>query len=698
MTARAQSLELLRMAVGNETADFRPGQWEAIEALVYRRERLLMVQRTGWGKSNVYFLATRLLRDQGRGPTLIVSPLLALMRNQIEAAERIGVKAVSINSTNTGQWSELRRLLRRNEADALLISPERLSNDEFVEQTLLPIAETIGLLVIDEAHCISDWGHDFRPDYRRLVNLLQRVPENLPILATTATANNRVIEDVREQLGNFAVQRGALMRETLALQTMRMPSSAERLAWLADHVGELPGTGIVYTLTRRDAEQVADWLVENGIPARAYYSNVAAEGFENTSAYREHLEDLLLDNNLKVLVATVALGMGYDKPDLGFVVHYQAPGSIVAYYQQVGRAGRAIDHAIGVLMTGGEDDDIHEYFRTNAFPDERWVQQILDVLEAGDGLTLREIETGLNLRYSQIDKALKYLSVENPAPVIKYGSRWMRTPVAYQLDAEKIRRLTMQREVEWLEVQRYIDEQGCLMEFLAKVLDDPDPEPCGKCESCLGSPVVGKSCSHNATVRASRFVHSAEFPLKTPVQIPVNACPDYGFSGNLPSEYRARTGRFLSRWGDAGWGRIVAEDKRRGDFRGELVQAAAEMIRDRWRPEPAPTSIACIPSLNNPALVPGLARRLAGMLKIPFWEGVAKVKDNPLQKEQQNRYHQCRNLDGVFEIQGNVPRGPVLLVDDMVDSGWTLSIVSALLLQNGSGPVYPMALASTYST
>ena len=700
---RSQTLDLLRVAVGNEIADFRPGQWEAIEALVDRRERLLMVQRTGWGKSNVYFLATRLLREQGRGPTLIVSPLLALMRNQIEAAERIGVKAASINSTNPGQWPEIRGLLQRNEADALLISPERLSNDEFVEQVLLPIAGIIGLLVVDEAHCISDWGHDFRPDYRRLVNFLQRVPENLPILATTATANNRVIEDVREQLGNIGIQRGALMRETLALQTMRMPSSAERLAWLAQHIGELPGTGIVYTLTHRDTEQVADWLVENGIPARAYYSGVISEGFENTADYLNHLEDLLLDNELKVLVATVALGMGYDKPDLGFVVHYQAPDSIVSYYQQVGRAGRAIDHAIGILMTGSEDDDIHEYFRTNAFPDERWIQQILDVLEASDGLTLREIETELNLRQSHIERALKFLSVENPAPVIqsgssRYTSKWLRTPVVYRMDTEKIHRLTKQREAEWLEVQSYVDEQGCLMEFLARVLDDPDPQRCGKCASCMGRPVVETSYSLDAAVSAARFVRSSELPLNTPVQVPRNAFPEYGFSGNLRLEHRTQAGRILSRWGDAGWGRIVAEDKRKGDFRDELVQAAAEMIGERWHPEPAPTWVACIPSLNHPTLVPNFARKLAAMLQIPFWEGVAKVKDNPPQKEQQNRYHQCRNLDGVFEIQGDVPSGPVLLVDDIVDSGWTLTIVSALLLQNGSGPVYPIALASTSSS
>ena len=391
MTDRLESLALLRSAVNDQDAEFRDGQWEAIDALVNRRGRLLVVQRTGWGKSAVYFIATRILRDRGRGPTLIVSPLLALMRNQIEAAGRIGIRAVTINSSNREHWPALQRTIRNDRADALLISPERLANDDFIEEVLLPIADRIGLLVVDEAHCISDWGHDFRPDYRRLVNILQRMPENMPILGTTATANNRVVQDVRAQLGDVGIQRGSLMRNTLALQNIRLPSQAARLAWLAEHINALPRTGIIYTLTRRDAEQVATWLIEQGVTARAYFSGVTDDGFADSDAYRQHLEDQLLRNQIKVLVATTALGMGYDKPDLGFVVHYQAPGSVITYYQQVGRAGRAIDHAVGILMSGHEDDAIHEYFRQSAFPSESWVEQILDVLEDGDGLTIRQL-------------------------------------------------------------------------------------------------------------------------------------------------------------------------------------------------------------------------------------------------------------------------------------------------------------------
>src|SRR5579864_2878623 len=463
---RGQALELLRRALNAPGADFREGQWEAIEALVNRRARLLVVERTGWGKSSVYFIATRILRDRGQGPTLIVSPLLALMRNQQAAAARLEIRALSINSTNRHDWPELSREILAGQADALLISPERLANDEFVQSVLLPVAQRIGLLVVDEVHCISDWGHDFRPDYRRLVSVVQRMPRNMPILGTTATANDRVVADVRDQLGDMGVQRGPLIRDTLALQTVRLRDQSARLAWLAEHVPSLPGTGIIYALTKRDADQVAGWLSSKRIDARAYYSDVEDEGFESSDAYRQHLEDMLLRNQVKALVATPALGMGFDKPDLGFVIHYQAPGSVISYYQQVGRAGRAIDRAVGVLLFGHEEDDIHEYFRATAFPRQEHVQAILAALTEADDLTVGQIEEVVNLRKSKIEQALKYLSLESPAPVINDDKRWRRTANAYEMDQDRIERLSRQREVEWRELQSYIAEPGCLMQFL----------------------------------------------------------------------------------------------------------------------------------------------------------------------------------------------------------------------------------------
>lgn len=695
MVERENALALLRTALGDPAAEFRDGQWEAIDGLVNKQEQLLVVQRTGWGKSSVYFISTRILRDRGRGLTLIVSPLLALMRNQIEAADRLGIRALTINSTNRDGWQEIHKSVEGNEVDALLISPERLANDEFVANVLLPISETIGLLVVDEAHCISDWGHDFRPDYRRLVNVLQRMPDNVPILGTTATANDRVVNDVKAQLGNIGIQRGSLMRETLELQNIRLPSQAARLAWLAEHVNSLPGTGIIYTLTKRDANQVADWLNQHDISAKAYYSGVSDEGFEDSNVYRQHLEGLLLNNEIKALVATTALGMGYDKPDLGFVIHYQAPGSIVAYYQQVGRAGRGIDHAVGILLSGSEDDDIHEYFRRSAFPKERWVISILEALEESDGLNTIELEETVNLRRGQIDQVVKFLSVDSPAPVIKNGSKWQRTPVFYRMDHDRIGRLTEQRATEWREVQDYLDETGCLMEFLAKSLDDIDPKPCGRCASCRGTNIVEPSFRHETAISAGRFLKHAETPLECKKQVAKGAFEEYGFAGNLAEHLRAEAGRILSRWGDAGWGQIVADDKHNGHFRDELVDAVSEMITERWHPDPAPQWVTCVPSRNHPELVPDYAERLAAALNLPYLPVVQKVRDNEQQKGQQNRFHQCRNLDGVFAIEGDVPEGPVLLVDDVVDSAWTLTVIAALLKQAGSGTVWPLALTTS---
>ena len=692
-SSRLAALSLLHTAVDDLGATFREGQWEAIDAVVNARGRLLVVERTGWGKSSVYFIATRLLRDQGHGPTLIVSPLLALMRNQIESAKRHGVQAVRIDSTNRQNWPVITDAIHRDEYDALFVSPERLANDQFVDSTLMPIADNLGLLVIDEAHCISDWGHDFRPDYQRLRNIVRRVPRGTPVLATTATANDRVVQDVRKQLGDMRLQRGRLMRESLALQTLRLPSHAARLAWLSEHLPELPGTGIIYTLTKRDADRVALWLAKSGIQAFAYYSGVEDPNFENSDAYRRHLEFALERNEVKALVATTALGMGYDKPDLGFVIHFQAPSSIVAYYQQVGRAGRGIERAVGVLMHGAEDDAILDYFRRSAFPPEDHVQAILHVLEESDGLSIRHLEQKVNVRHGQINQALRFLAAANPAPTIKEGSIWHRTPVPYVMDRKHVNRLTRQREAEWAEVQRYVDEPNCLMRFLAKALDDPYAETCGKCASCLGHPVVGETYARDIDAARKHMLRSEE-PIPPKPQIPLRAFESYGWT-SLPTEKRHEEGRVLARWGEAGWGEAVMEDKHSGRFRKRLASAMADMVQQRWCPQLEPEWVTCVPSFANPTLVRDFAERVAGHLNILFLAVVKKIRQNKPQKHQQNRYHQCSNLDGVFEVIEEVPTGPVLLLDDVVDSGWTLAVVAALLREAGCGAVYPAALASS---
>ncbi len=453
---RATALRYLRGALNQPTADFRPGQWESIQAIL-ESKRLLVIERTGWGKSMVYFLATRLLRNAGAGPSLLISPLLALMRNQLEAAARIGVKAETINSSNPQDRARIEQALRDNQVDILLVSPERLADDAFVQNVLSTIADRVGLFVVDEAHCISDWGHDFRPDYRRIVRVLHAWPSNIPVLATTATANDRVVRDVMAQLGqNITLVRGPLLRESLKLQNITMPSPAARMAWLAETIPSLPNNGIVYVLTKRDAERVAEWLRIVGISARAYYSGVLPEPNDGTlvdnvlkqrgitveqyaqynekaksALFREVLEAELLANRVKALVSTVALGMGFDKPDLGFVIHFQRPSSVVHYYQQVGRAGRALDEAYGVLFHGEEDDAIAAYFIQNAFPPQKNVSQLLEALDRSEGgLSTPQMEKCLNLSKGQIAQTLKFLSAESPSPITEIDGRWFATPAA----------------------------------------------------------------------------------------------------------------------------------------------------------------------------------------------------------------------------------------------------------------------------
>jgi len=646
----------------------------------------------------VYFLAAKILRDEGAGPTVIISPLLALMRNQIEAARRLRLRPETINSSNTAQWERVKRALLANQVDLLLISPERLANDAFVEEVLIPIAERIGLLVVDEAHCISDWGHDFRPDYRRIVRVLRQLPRNVPVLATTATANRRVVADIEAQLGpNIETLRGPLTRETLSLQTYRMPDAAVRLAWLADHLNDLPGSGIVYTLTVRDAQRVADWLAGRGFAARAYYSGAVDRPDGDTNAYRERLERQLLANELKCLVATAALGMGFDKPDLGFVIHFQTPGSVVHYYQQVGRAGRAIPQAFGILMAGEEDEEINAFFRDTAFPPEAQVQSILEALEAAEnGLDLRGIEQEVNLRHGQIEKVLKILSVEDSAPIVREGRHWFRTPNAWQIDRARIEHLTRQREEEWRQMQAYVNGETCLMRFLANALDDEMREDCGKCAVCAGRALVSDQVRPQTLQEAQRFLRRSEMPLEPKKQWPAGAFPRYGWRGaNIPDELRAERGRILARWRETGWGEMVADGKARGAFPQELLDGAVEMIRNRWPEAAAVRWVTCVPSLRHPDLVPEFAHRLAAGLGLPFNADVRKVGETRPQKEMENHYHQCNNLDGAFEVRAQCARfaEPALLVDDVTDSGWTLSIVAALLRQAGSGPVFPLALA-----
>lgn len=679
-----RALLLLREVAGPGTEP-RPGQIETIEAIVGRRARALLVQRTGWGKSAVYFIATRLLRDDGAGPTLLVSPLLALMRNQIAMAQRVGVAADTINSSNQGDWDRVREELADDRIDLLLVSPERLNNVEFRNEVLPTIAPRTGLLVVDEAHCISDWGHDFRPDYRRLVRVLDLLPRGVPILCTTATANDRVIADVVDQLGgDLEIYRGTLERESLVLSVGHLPSQSERLAWLAQTIPGLEGSGIIYCLTIRDTERVADWLLEQGVDAAAYSGATDPEE-------RERIERALLANELKVVVATSALGMGFDKPDLAFVIHFQSPGSPIAYYQQVGRAGRDLARAPAILLRGHEDRDIQDYFIETAFPPKRQAEQVIQLLEEqARPMTLPDILATVNVRRSRLEAMLKILEVEGA--VTREGSKWFRTLQPWAYDSARVEAVTAVRRAEQAAMEEYATTEACLMRFLRDQLDDPSAQTCGRCANCTGealSPQIDPSLAR----RALEHLRSSSILIQPRRRWP----PDVGSA--IAEGLLLQPGRALSIYNDGGWGEAVRSAKvEETPFPDELVEASARLIQRMWRPEPFPTWVTTVPSLLHPELVPGFAGRLADALGLPFATPVRKVRTTSPQKEMENSAQQLLNIRDAFEVEDRVPRGPVLLVDDIRDSGWTLTVIGQVLLEAGSGPVYPFVLALAVST
>jgi ATP-dependent DNA helicase RecQ len=679
------ALILLRQMLGDE-ANFREGQWQAIDAIVRQRARVLVVQRTGWGKSLVYFLSTKLLREQGAGPTILVSPLLSLMRNQIEAASRIGVRAFTINSSNRAEWDAAEAALSRDACDILLISPERLANERFMKSVLPGVSGRAGLFVVDEVHCISDWGHDFRPDYRRIVRVIKSLPAGIPVLGTTATANDRVVSDVQQQLGpGLILLRGPLARTSLRLQNIVLSSQAERLAWLAENIGKFKGSGVIYCLTVADVERVTNWLKSQGVNAEAYHAG------DDAKIDREALEKALLSNELKALVATVALGMGFDKPDLAFVIHFQRPGSVVAYYQQVGRAGRAVDRAYGILLSGSEDDDIQDYFIESAFPSPETMTSILDAL-AARGLSINELLTRVNVSRSMADRALKLLELDG-AIETRFDKKvvYCRISHAWQPDIERTSRITGLRRAELAQMQSYVAYQGCLMEFLARALDDPEARPCGVCANCQGKGFRAEA-SAELVKQAAAFLGRVDIVLEPRKRWPQDV--SLSQTSVIPAEMRNAPGRSLCYYGDAGWGRQVREGKyERGRFDDQLVEASARLIRERWQPDPFPEWVTAIPSRRHPRLVYDFASRLADSLGVPFVEALVRSSEAPEQKLMANSSMQARNVAGTLEAIARVPAGPVLLIDDIIDSGWTLTLAGWLLREKGSGVVHPFTLA-----
>ncbi|MFC0861495.1 DEAD/DEAH box helicase [Sphaerimonospora cavernae] len=703
-------------ALAGEDARLRDDQWAAIKALVMDRRRALVVQRTGWGKSAVYFIATALLRELGEGPTVIVSPLLALMRNQIAAAERAGVHAATINSANPEEWEKIYGQVAEGMVDVLLVSPERLNNPDFRDQVLPELAESAGLLVIDEAHCISDWGHDFRPDYRRLRTLLAELPPGIPVLATTATANARVTRDVAEQLaagpeqdeflggpGGFTgsrgfdgfgapdesvlVLRGPLERDSLHLAVVRLGGSQQRLAWLAGALHELPGSGIVYTLTVSAAQEIAAYLREQGHQVIAYTG-------QSEPADRLAAEEDLLANRVKALVATSALGMGFDKPDLGFVVHVGAPASPVAYYQQVGRAGRGVRRAEVVLLPGAEDREIWAYFASLAFPPEPVVRATLEALSQEDVLSTAALETRVDLSRGRLEMMLKVLDVDGAVRRVKGG--WEATGEPWSYDADRYARVSAERASEQEAMLGYITTTECREQFLRRHLDDEAARPCGRCDNCTGahrSTDVGAEAVRAARERLARPGIEVEQRRQWPTGLP-------DLKGRIKPELSAEPGRALGRLTDIGWGTRLRELFAAGDgpVPGDVFDAMVAVLRT-WEWAERPVAVVSVPSASRPVLIRGLTEGIARIGRLTYLGELGYRQGPP--GRQYNSAQRVAAVRGTLamprELAARISAagGPVLLVDDRVDTGWTMTLAAAHVRNAGAPAVLPLVLAMT---
>ncbi|GAA1276322.1 RecQ family ATP-dependent DNA helicase [Sphaerisporangium rubeum] len=700
---RAEAEARLR-ALAGEHAVLREDQWTAIRALVVDRRRALVVQRTGWGKSAVYFVATALLRARGSGPAVIVSPLLALMRNQIAAAERAGVRAATVNSANVDEWDRVHDDVARGAVDVLLVSPERLNNPDFRDQVLPGLAANAGLVVVDEAHCISDWGHDFRPDFRRIRTLLAALPSGTPVLATTATANARVTRDIAEQLafeardaagagepvpanGGTLVLRGPLERESLRLSVVRAATPEQRLAWLAGALREMPGSGIVYTLTVAAAQEVAAYLREQG-------HKVAAYSGQTDPAERVEAERALLADEVKALVATSALGMGFDKPDLGFVVHIGAPQSPVAYYQQVGRAGRGVERAEVILLPGPEDREIWAYFASLAFPSETVVRATLAVLaEHGGTMSTAALETGVDLSRTRLETMLKVLDVDGAVRRVRGG--WQATGVPWSYDAERYARVAAARADEQRAMLDYIATGECRERFLRLHLDDDTAVPCGRCDNCTGTRRTAEA--EPAAVSAARERLQRPGVEIEPRKMWPTGLRDLGLSGRIPAGLTAEPGRALGRLTDIGWGhtlrRLLSAGTPDGPVPDDVFDAVVRLLAS-WDWRERPTGVVTMPSATRPTLIADLGHRLAAIGRLAHLGSLTYLHGPP--GHQHNSAQRVKALRHTLAPpSADLTAGPVLLIDDHTDTGWTLAYATTLLRGSGAPAVLPLTLATT---
>lgn len=690
-------------------AEFHKGQLEAIKA-VLDGNRVLVVQKTGWGKSLVYFLAAKMMRAQGKGLTLVFSPLLALMNNQLESARKFFPKNESIRLYNSSVDSDYKQktveLLKEGKVDVLFVTPESLTNNDFMKKVMGEIGK-IGFLVIDEAHCISDWGHDFRPDYMNIVKIVDNLTSNDPVLATTATANDRVVNDISTQLRykndikkEMLILRGNLQRESLYIQIIRIADYKGKLAWLKEHIDGLQkrvgGAGIIYCATINDCKLVAEWLRNSFADKRIEIYNGQVD-----KNLRVDLEKDFLHDKIDILVATSAFGMGIDKPNIGFVIHFSKPKNVIEYYQQIGRAGRGqeIPLAYAVLLTSPDDDNVNNFFIRSAFASYEEMSDIFNTIKENPGISQTDIVKKGKYTKALIDKVIRYLVAQGALTNYYNGKNtYTVKDNDWQPDVEHIRQLTQLRYKELGDMNAYIASKQCHMQYVTALLNDKESKPCGHCAFCKPEQSLSEKYSDDTAAAAELFINCFDYDVATRKQ--------WADFQRIPENERICGGKIfvLTKYGAGNYGKLVREGKYESNpayFADELVTAAANKLGQVVKNENIKYLVP-IPSLNHPTLVSSFAQRLASKLGCQYLDILGKTS-NEEQKNKHTSVQQQKNIeDSVFIKDNTSLNANVLLIDDMVDSKWTLTVAASKLVReanaDGMIKVFAFALANSQNS
>lgn len=671
---RAQAERLLQRTF--HLPRFYDEQWRAISQLL-QGHRILMIERTGFGKSLCFQFPATLME----GVTVVFSPLIALMRDQVQALAALGIEARLINSEQDIE------LNRQTIADALAgrvkilyIAPERQESTEWIEATR---QLRLAMIVVDEAHTISVWGHDFRPAFRRIVNLVNLLPAGMPVLAATATATRRVQDDIERQIGRgITTIRGQLMRDNFRLHVIEVGSDDEKMAWLAANVAALPGTGLIYTGIRADTDLYARWLRYRGVEAVSYNAGLDAET-------RKDIERGLKANRWKCIVSTNALGMGIDKPDIRFIIHTQMPASPIHYYQEIGRAGRdGLPTDIILFFNGTRDEDgwshdcqLPRAFIDTAKPRTECYRQVIDALK-DDVLGERDIVKRCNLKSTQFRVIKADLIEQGIIREVKVArsKKYEYQFGAPELDTSGFEQLRRAKMADLRAMRDYVSTREPRMAYLCRYLGDATPPVAAGCDNTTEP-------RWTATLDAEMQAALDDFRETYFPEITVAERKNNIIDSVAGSYYGVSTvGRALRR----------SKYEGGGPFPDFLLGLTLKAYRKTFHNKHLDFVMSVPPTVSG-TLVEEFARRIASVLRVPYSPLLVKTRTTQVQKLFHSAYSKRDNISGAFALQGSADlRGTtILLVDDIFDSGATLKEIGRVLTAAGAKEIVPIVIAKT---